>query len=344
MLDLEPETVAIHAGRTARVAGEPLNPPLVPASNFHEAGYAREQGSPGWAPFETAIGALEGGTAIAFASGMAAISAVLETLPPGAKVVGPAAGYAWTRTLLARHAEAGRIALVAADTTDTAATLAACEDAALLYVETPSNPLVRIAELDALCAGAHERGAAVAVDGTFATPLLQRTLAQGADYAIQSATKFIGGHSDLLLGTVTSTAHADALHHIRAQLGALPGALEAYLALRGLRTLPARLEVAQRNAQTLAERLAERHVVHYPGLPDDAGHERATRLMDGYGAMLAFEHAEAGAVCRRVRVITHAKSLGGVESLIEEREPGLLRLSVGCEHVEDLWADLERAL
>src|SRR5262245_49430384 len=152
MPELRSQTVAIHAGRAPRVAGAPLNPPLVPASNFYEAGYAREQGSPGWAPFEAAIGALEGGTTIAFASGMAAISAVLETLPPGARVVGPAAGYAWTRSLLARHAEAGRIELIGVDTTDTAATLAACDGADLLYVETPSNPLVEIAELDALCA------------------------------------------------------------------------------------------------------------------------------------------------------------------------------------------------
>src|SRR6185436_5384277 len=150
---MRPETIAIHAGRGPRVAGEPLNPPLVPASNFHESGYAREQGSPGWAPFEAAIGALEGGTSVAFASGMAAISAVLETLPPGARVVGPAAGYAWTRSLLERLASTGRIDLVGVDTTDTEATLAACEGAALLYVETPSNPLVEIAELDRLTAG-----------------------------------------------------------------------------------------------------------------------------------------------------------------------------------------------
>src|SRR5262249_51748864 len=150
------------------------------------------------------------------------------------------------------------------------------------------NSLVEIAELDALCAGAHARGALVAVDGTFASPLLQRALAQGADFAVQSATKFIGGYSDLLLRGVTSTDHAGALYHIRAQLGAILGALETYLALRGLRTLPARLAIAQRNAQTLAERLSERHAVHYPGLPDDPGHACATRLMDGYGAMLAF--------------------------------------------------------
>src|SRR4051794_4351043 len=142
MAELRPETIAIHAGRAARASGEPLNPPLVPASSFYESGYAREQGSPGWAPLESAIGALEGGTATAFASGMAAISAVLETVPAQAKVVGPAAGYAWTRSLLARHAETGRIRFAGVDTTDTGATLAACEGAALLYVETPSNPLV----------------------------------------------------------------------------------------------------------------------------------------------------------------------------------------------------------
>src|SRR3954471_23762473 len=127
---LRPQTTAIHAGRAARLAGEPLNPPLVPASTFYDSGYAREQGSPGWAPFEAAIGALEGGTAIAFASGIAAVSAVLELLPAGAKVVGPAAGYAWTRSLLARHADAGRIELIGVNTTDTASTLEACDGAA----------------------------------------------------------------------------------------------------------------------------------------------------------------------------------------------------------------------
>ena len=218
MLALRPETVAIHAGRGPRMPGSPVNPPLVPASTFFAAGYARAEGSPGWAPFEEAMGALEGGVAVAFGSGMAAISAVLETVPVGGRVVGPSAGYAWTRSLLARFAEAGRIELVGVDTTDTAATLRACEGASLLYVETPSNPLVEIAELDALCAAP----CAVAVDGTFASPLLQRALSFGADFAIQSATKFIGGHSDLMLGVVTSTSRSEELHHIRAQLGALP--------------------------------------------------------------------------------------------------------------------------
>ncbi len=358
---LHPWTIAVHAGRGPRTPATPLNAPVVLASSYHVDGYAREQGSPGWEPLEAAIGALEGGSTVAFSSGMAAIAAILEDLPAGARVVGPEAGYAWTRSLLTARAAAGRITLDSVDITDTAATLRACAGAQLLWLESPSNPLVRIAELDLLCAGARAAGVAVAVDSTFATPLLQRPLELGADVSMHSATKFICGHSDLLLGVATTRdpARLDRLRHARAQLGATPGALEAFLALRGLRTLPVRLELAQATALTLATRL-DRHpavsAVYYPGLPGDAGHERARRLMDGFGAMLSFElHGGAGhadAVCERVSVITHAKSLGGVETLIERRAratgssapASLLRISVGCEHAEDLWRDLERAL
>jgi len=358
---MHPSTVAIHAGRGERSAGAPLNPPLVMTSSFHVTGYSREEGSPNWEVLEAAIGALEGGTAVAFASGIAATTAIIESLPVRARVVGPSAGYAWTRTLLADRAAAGRIVLDSVDTTDTEATLRACAGADLLWLESPSNPLLEVAELDVLCAGARERGALVAVDSTFATPLLQQPLKLGADFCMQSATKFIGGHSDLLLGVVSTAHHdhEDRLRRVRAQLGATPGALESFLALRGLRTLPVRLDVAQRSAQIIAERLSEHpavSVVHYPGLAGDPGYARARRLMSGFGAMLSFElHAgasHADAVCRRVQVFTHAKSLGGVESLIDRRAryggssapPSLLRLSIGCEHVDDLWADLEHAL
>ena len=182
----------------------------------------------------------------------------------------------------------------------------------------------------------------------------------GADVAVHSATKFIGGHSDLMLGIATASdpERVAALRHARASLGATPGGLEAFLALRGLRTLAVRLERGQASAAVLAERLAAHPAVaavHYPGLPSDPGHDRAARLMDGFGAMLAFEVAAgaeaAQAVAERVRVIVHATSLGGVETLIERRAryeyeatpEALLRLSVGVEHVEDLWADLDRA-
>jgi cystathionine gamma-synthase len=327
---MHPWTVAVHAGRGE---GAPLNAPLVPASSFRGATYAREDGSPGWAPFEEAIGALEGGSAVAFASGMGAAAAIVQALPNGARVVGPERGYAWTRSLL----EASDVELVRVDTGDTDATLRACEGADLLWLESPSNPLVEVAELDRLCAA----GVPVAVDSTFATPLLQRPLELGATLSMHSASKFIGGHSDLLLGVAATRDDEwlERLRHTRAQLGATPGALEAFLALRGLRTLPARMEVAQATARLLAERLAAHpavRAVHYP--------RTVPAFMSGSGAMLSFEHARPDQVCARVRVFTHAKSLGGVESLIDKRGPELVRVSVGCEHAEDLWADLAQAL
>jgi cystathionine gamma-synthase len=329
-------TVAIHAGRGPRVDGAPLNAPLVLASSFHGGEYAREEGSPTWEALEEAIGALEGGSCVAFSSGTAGAAAIVETLPAGARVVAPERSYAWTRTLLESRAAVGRIVLKTVDTSDTAATLRAAEGADLLWLESPSNPLLEVAELDVLCGA----GVPVAVDATFASPLLVRPLELGATFAMHSATKFIGGHSDLLLGVI-STRDAAALRHVRAQFGATPGSLEAFLALRGLRTLPVRLEVSQRNAATLASRLSEHpavRAVHYPGL--DPWRSRAERFMDGFGAMLSFEVADPAAVCARVEVFTHAKSLGGVESLIDVRGPSLVRLSIGCEHVEDLWRDL----
>jgi cystathionine gamma-synthase len=353
------DTLAVHAGRPSE---GPLSPPVVLAANYRTYGYAREDGSPTWSALEGAIAALEGGgESVAFATGMAAISAVLEPLPVGARVVGPAVGYTGVRMLLRERAAAGRIALVEADMTDTEAVLREAEGAALVWVETPTNPLVGVAELDRLIDGAHAADAWVAVDATFATPLLQRPLELGADIVVHSATKYISGHSDLMLGIATARdpERAAALRHARGTTGAAPGALEAFLALRGLRTLAVRLERAQLSAAVLAERLAAHPAVtaiHYPGLPSDPYHDRATRLMDGFGAMLAFEVAggpeAAQAVAERVRVIVHATSLGGVETLMERRSrypdeatpPALLRISVGIEDVEDLWADLEAAL
>ena len=353
------DTVAVHAGRPSE---GPLSPPVVLAANYRGYGYARDDGNPTWSGLETAIAELEGGgESVAFSTGMAAASAVLEPLPVGARVVGPAVGYTGLRLLLRERAAAGRVELAEADLTDTEAVLRACEGAAVLWAETQTNPLIGVPELDRLVDGAHAAGAAVVVDATFATPLLQRPLELGADVVMHSATKFISGHSDLMLG-VASTRDPDralALRHARGSTGAVPGALEAFLALRGLRTLAIRLERAQLSAAVLAERLAAHPAVtavHYPGLPSNAFHDRAARLMDGFGAMLAFEVAggaeAAQEVAERVRVIVHATSLGGVETLIERRSrnadeatpPALLRVSVGIEDVEDLWSDLERAL
>jgi cystathionine gamma-synthase len=334
------------------------------ASTFHAGGargYARTEGTVTWAAFEEAIGELEGGHAIAFASGMAAVSAVLERLPIRARVVHPTVSYLGVRRLLGSMAE-GRLEPVAVDITDTSAVIAACDRAELLWIETPTNPLVGIADLEALARGARERGVVTVVDNTFATPLLQRPLEHGCDVVVHSATKLIGGHSDLLLGVVVCREESEArsLREVRGRTGATPGALEAWLGLRGLRTLPVRLERAQANALELAQRLREHPTVRrvfYPGLEDDPGHALATRQMEGFGTMLAFEveggATAADAVCGGVRLLTRATSLGGVETLLERRAAhageehipeGVVRVSVGCEHPEDLWEDLAQAL
>ena len=362
--DLRPDTVVVHAGRPAREPGGPLAAPIVLSSTYHaggQTGYGRD-GNPTWDSFETALGALEGGSALAFASGMAAATTLLERLPVGARVVAPTSAYMGVRTFLRERGEAARLEVVLVDVTDTEATLAAAEGAALLWLESPTNPLIGVADLPALIAGGHDRGAAVVVDNTFATPLLQRPLELGADAALHSVTKYLSGHADLLMGVVAARDDAllESLAHGRHLYGGVPGPVEAFMALRGLRTLALRIERSQSSCGLLAQRLAGHPAVErvrYPGLPGDPGHERASGQMAGFGAMLAFEIAggadAADRVCAAARVITHATSLGGVETLMERRArwagdagmpPSLIRLSVGIEHVEDLWADLEQAL
>jgi cystathionine gamma-synthase len=366
---IRPETLAVTAGRPPAVPGEPMNVPLVLASNFRAGSaeapvneYSRDGGTASWQALEDAVGALEGGTALAFGSGMGAAAAILELVPTGAQVVVPTDSYAGVRALLADGAAHGRWKVSQVDITDTAATKQAAWAADLLWLESPTNPLIDVADLPELCRFGNGTGALVVVDNTFATPLGQRPLGFGADVVLHSATKFIGGHSDLLLGlAVTADPALAARLATRRRLGgALPGALEAYLALRGLRTMAVRLARSQESAGVLAERLRAHPAVsrvRYPGLPDDPGHQRAAAQMDGFGAMLAFEvrggAGPADAVCAAVRIVTSATSLGGVESTMERRNklpgqenvpPGLLRLSVGIEHVEDLWEDLDQAL
>lgn len=314
--------------------------------------------------FEEAVGALEGGTALAFGSGMAATSAIVEGRAAGAVAVVPSAGYSGTVMLFDEQQKMGRMQLRPVDITDPTAVVAALPGADLLWLESVTNPLMGVVDLPALISAAHDAGAIVCVDSTFSTPLVVRPLEYGADIVMHSATKYLAGHSDLLMGVlVTGSESLGAELKLRRDLtGAVPGALESYLALRGLRTLAVRLERAQDNAGELARRLAGHPAVtrvRYPGLAADPGHELATRLHSGYGAMVSFEVAgsaeDAEAVCQAVRLISHATSLGGVESLIERRArhavdaehgtpPTLLRLSVGIEHVEDLWADLDQAL
>jgi cystathionine gamma-synthase len=362
--DVRPETLVVSAGRPQTKPDSPLSPPVVFASTYRAGGpvgYGRD-GNPTWEAFEGAIGALEGGTGTAFSSGMAAATTLLEGLRIGARVLAPTSAYMGVRSYLRDCAATGRLAVEFADITDTPATLAACRETDLLWLESPTNPLIGVADLAALIDGAHALGAVVVVDNTFATPLLQRPLDLGADAVLHSVTKYLAGHADLLMGAIVTRDPElrEGLLHRRHLYGGVPGAMDAFLALRGLRTLAVRLERAQASAQILAGRLDAHPVVErvrYPGLPGDPGNPLARRQMRGFGAMLSFD-VRGGAraaerVCEAARVITYATSLGGVESLMERRArwpgdadmpPGLIRLSVGIEHVEDLWADLERSL
>lgn len=360
------DTVAVQAGRPERRAGAPMNAPITLSATYvHDATveYGRD-GNAGWGALEAALGALDGGRAVTFSSGLAAATAIAALVPPGGTVVLPSVAYFGVRNIFERLRADGRLHVRMVPADDTAAVLAAAEGADLVWVESIANPLIVVADIPAIAAGARQRGALTVVDATFATPLRQRPLELGADLVLQSATKLIAGHSDLLLGAVVcrDAVHADFLTVHRHDHGAIPGAFEAYLALRGLRTLAVRLDRAEASAMELARRLAaHRHVarVNYPGLPGDPQHERASRVLpDGAGSMLSFEVAgtveQTEAMLAQLRLVTHATSLGGVESLIERRAryagdasivaPTLCRLSVGIENVEDLWADLDGAL
>jgi len=368
--DLRPETLAVSLGRPPRAPGAALNVSPVMASTYvgaHDTsgpglGYGRD-GNATWTALEDVLGALEGGRAITFASGMAAASAVLDLMDPGSTVVLPTSCYLGVAALVRSRAERFGWTLRTVDVADTDAVLAAADGADLVWLESPTNPLMEVADLPAIGAALRGRTLTV-VDNTFATALLQRPLEHGFDAVVESGTKFVGGHSDLLLGAVTVRPDADdlfrSLADVRHDHGAIPGPMEAWLALRGVRTMPLRVRAAQANAGVLAERLAAHPTVdrvRYPGLPDDPGHARAAATMDGFGSLLSIDLADAGAAERFIdgcTLWTHATSLGSVESTFERRRrwsaelavvpEGLVRLSVGVEHVEDLWHDLEQSL
>jgi cystathionine gamma-synthase len=359
---LDPASVVVSAGRPV-TPGDPLNTPIVPASNFTLGGdrdYARASGTATWSAFEEIVGALEGGTSMVFASGMAAISAVFDLLPAGASVALPAGCYQGVAAVAAAGEAAGRWRLHHVPVTETGEWVAAAGEVDLVWLESPSNPLLEVADLVTICAAPRRPGAIVAVDNTFATPLNQRPLELGADISVQSATKFLGGHSDLLAGVLSARDElTERLRDRRMLGGAAPGALEAFLATRGLRTLAVRFDRAQVNAEVVAMRLDAHpavRVVRFPGLVGHPTHAVAAAQLDGFGTMISFDVADAAAaekVCQSVRLIHHATSLGAVESTMERRgavpgqghlPPGLLRLSVGIEDVEDLWTDLSQAL
>jgi cystathionine gamma-synthase len=323
---------------------------VVAASTFAaggERGYGRYS-NPTWESFEAALGSLEGGEAIAFASGMAAVSAAVSVLlgaqgDDARAVVVPGDGYHASIDLLARTGRPQR----AVPMHDTAGLCAACRGAALVWVEIPSNPLLDVPDLAAVVDCAHRHGVPVVVDATAATPLLARPLADGADLVVHAATKYLSGHSDLLMGVLATadTSLAEQARAHRTRHGAVPGTFEAWLALRGLRTLPVRLDRAGATATTLARRLADHPAVRRVRYP-------------GWGALIAVEVVGdaqyADRVARSTRLWVHATSFGGVESTLERRRrwpaerevvpESLLRLSVGLEDVDDLWRDLDAAL
>jgi cystathionine gamma-synthase len=364
MKSLKAESVLVHAGRPTDV-GAPLNTPLVPASNFILGDgkvYSREHGVPTWQALEDIVGALEAGTAVSFASGMAAVAAVFEQVPAGARVVIPDDSYQGVASLARDGAEKGRWLLDELATDDTAGWVAAAMTHDLLWLESPSNPMLVLADLAAIASAPRKDGNLLVVDNTFATPLNQQPLTLGADVSLHSATKFIGGHSDLLAGlAVTSDARLlESLRAARQRYGATPGTLESFLATRGLRTLALRLERAQHNAQELAAFLeAHPRIVQarYPGLPSHPQHALAKSQLGGFGAIITFEvdggAAAAERLCGATRLIRHATSLGSVESTMERRAvhpgqehlpAGLVRISVGIEAGDDLVGDLSRAL
>ena len=362
---LSPETLVVALGRPAKEPDAPVNVPVVLSATFHAGGpvaYGRTS-NPTWEALEDVVGTLEGGRALSFASGMGAISAVLDLVPQGGVGVVSSHSYSGVAARLRDLEAAGRlrVRLVAVQDAETVA--AACVGADLLWVETPTNPAMEVCDLTAVVAAARALGVMVVCDNTFAGPLLQRPIDHGVDVVVHSATKSLAGHSDVLLGIVVTTD--DAFHarllRTRTLVGAIPGPFEAYLALRGIRTLALRVRQAQTSALELARRLQGHPavtVVRYPGLPDDPGHAIASRQMTGFGAIIAFDTIgtakDAEAFCDRVRLVTHATSLGGVETLVERRRrwpeerpdipETLIRLSVGIEDVDDLWADLAAAL
>jgi cystathionine gamma-synthase len=357
------EAELVHGG-TSRIAGEPVTPPLVPASIFVSwgepqpgRGYDRDS-NPSWEALEAALGAVEQAEAVVFASGQAASMALMLALAAGrSQVVLSADGYYGARVLADKLRPHGAVP-VHADLQDLAAVEKALSAGpSVLWAETPTNPLLRVADLARLSELASAAGAPMIVDNTVPTGLLQRPLDWGAVASLYSLTKSASGHSDVILGAVVSRDRAllDEVRAWRHTGGAIPGPFEAWLALRGLKTLPLRISRQSQNAQLIAEHLATQPrvtAVHYPSL---AGELARKQMPDGFGPLLSFELAteqEASAVIAAARLILSATSLGGVESTWERRgrwaaetaPAGLIRLSVGVEPVADLITDIDQAL
>jgi cystathionine gamma-synthase len=367
------DTLAVHAGAEPDPATGAVAPPIQlsttfvhhPTSGADAYSYQRKD-NPTQHRLETALAALEGGErALAFASGMAAVAAVLDTLQRGQRVLVPEDCYVGTRGYVTEVLPERGVEVVTRDTTDLDAVRAACAGGlALLWAESPSNPRMRISDLAELARIAHAHGARFACDNTFATPVLQRPLEFGADVVMHSTTKYFGGHSDVLGGALVFAKNDDFAARIaqrRLLTGAILAPFSAWLTLRGCRSLPARMAMHCANARKVAEFLATHPAiekVNWPGLAAHPGHAVAVRQMRDFGAMLSFElrdgYDAAVALTRNTGIFTNATSLGGCESLIEHRAsaegehtqapPALVRISVGLEDADDLTADLAQAL
>ncbi|CAJ59452.1 MULTISPECIES: cystathionine gamma-synthase [Frankia] len=374
------ETIAIHAGQDPDPGTGAVAPPLHLSSTFAQDGvgglrggfeYSRS-GNPTRAALETCLAALEGGrVGLAFSAGMAATDTLLRAVcRPGDHVIIPADAYGGTYRLIARVLGEWGVEHSSVDLTDLEATRAAVRPGVtrLVWCETPTNPLLTIADIAALASLAHDAGALLAVDNTFASPYLQQPLALGADAVVHSTTKYLGGHSDVVGGAivVSDPELGTQLRFLQNAAGAVPGPFDCWLVLRGIKTLAVRMDRHCANARGVATLLAAHpavSTVYYPGLPGHAGHGIAAKQMRDFGGMVSLTLRDgpraAVELCGRTRLFTLAESLGGVESLIEHpasmthasvvNSPlavpaELVRLSVGIESADDLAADLRRAL
>ena len=368
------ETLAVHAGHAPDPATGAVSPPIHLSTTFvreadgslHDGFLYSRSDNPGRRGLETVLAALEGGrVGLAFSSGMAATTALFQTLASGDHVIAPRDAYYATGKLLRELLRPWGLDSSFVDTTDPDAVRRALTPRTrLVWLETPSNPVLAVSDIAVVAAIAREARARVACDNTWATPLLQRPLELGADVVMHATTKYLGGHSDVTGGALVLAEDgplAARLRDVQALAGGVPSPFDCWLVHRGIRTLPYRMRGHCDNAEAVARFLArdERvEVVHYPGLKADPGHEVAKRQMRRFGGMVSFQvrggAAAALAVVSRVRLFTRATSLGGTESLIEHRAsvegpesrtpPGLLRLSIGLEHPDDLIEDLGAAL
>lgn len=373
-------TRAIHAGQEPDPETGAVVVPIYQTSTYAQSAVGEHKGyeysrtgNPTRTALERCVASLEGGRhGLAFASGMAAESAIMQLLKPGDHTVAVDDLYGGTYRLFKRVLEPMGLTFSFVDGSEIQAVEAAFTDKTrMVWLESPTNPLLKLVDIAAVSRLAHEHGALVVVDNTFMSPYLQQPLALGADIVVHSATKFLGGHSDVVAGVlvVKTDELNERLAFIQNAVGAIPGPLDAWLVLRGIKTLAVRMREHDKNARLVAEFLAEHERVervHYPGLPSHPQHALATRQMSGFGGMISFEVRgglpAARRLVERTRVFTLAESLGGVEALIELPAAmthasipaetrrahgvadGLVRISVGIEDVADLISDLDRAL